>query len=54
MQGTWESTLTASYFGLYDGGTAGLIWMTIIVWLCMVATMACIVGEQLVAALVLS
>ncbi|KAK3068504.1 hypothetical protein LTR53_013875 [Teratosphaeriaceae sp. CCFEE 6253] len=41
MQGTWELTLVANWFGLYDGGTAGIIWMTIIVWLCMIATVAC-------------
>jgi hypothetical protein len=41
MQGTWESSLTATYFGLYDGGTAGVIWMMIIVWLCMIVTIAC-------------
>lgn len=41
MQGTWESTLVSSYFGLYDGGRAGIVYVTIAVWLSMIVTMAC-------------
>ena len=43
LQATWESTLLASDFSLYNGGTAGTIWLTIIVWLfflAMIASMA--------------
>lgn len=40
LQATWESTLLASSFGLYNGGTAGVIWLTIVVWLGMLATIA--------------
>ncbi|TKA82592.1 hypothetical protein B0A55_01375 [Friedmanniomyces simplex] len=29
LQATWESTLLANYFGLYNGGTGGVIWCTI-------------------------
>jgi hypothetical protein len=25
LQSTWECTLTANYFGLFNGGTAGVI-----------------------------
>lgn len=42
-QATWESTLLANYFGLYNGGTGGVIWCTVAVWLfmlCMIASMA--------------
>jgi len=46
MQGTWESALVASYFGLYDGGTAGVIWLFVAVWLCMIATIACMVRQD--------
>jgi len=41
LQATWESTLLANSFGLYNGGTGGVIWCTITVWLCI---MAMIVG----------
>ncbi|KAF2172958.1 hypothetical protein M409DRAFT_49461 [Zasmidium cellare ATCC 36951] len=43
LQATWENVLLANWFGLYNGGTAGLIWMTIAVWLlmlCMIASLA--------------
>ncbi|KAK5127065.1 hypothetical protein LTR85_008424 [Meristemomyces frigidus] len=43
LQATWESTLLANYFGLFNGGTAGVIWCTIAVWLlmlCMIASLA--------------
>ena len=29
MQSTWESTLLAAAYGLTNGGTAGVIWMTV-------------------------
>ncbi|KAF2726093.1 amino acid transporter [Polychaeton citri CBS 116435] len=40
MQATWESSLLASSFGLFNGGTAGVIWCTIAVWLCIMAMVA--------------
>ncbi|WPG98162.1 Hypothetical protein R9X50_00094800 [Acrodontium crateriforme] len=43
LQATWESTLLANYFGLLNGGTAGVIWCTIATWLfmlCMIASLA--------------
>ena len=42
LQSTWENTLLASYFGLKNGGTAGIIYCTIAVWvfmMCMIASM---------------
>jgi hypothetical protein len=42
LQSTWENTLLASYFGLFNGGTAGIIYCTIGVWIfmmCMIASM---------------
>jgi len=42
LQSTWENTLLASYFGLFNGGTAGIIYCTIAVWvfmMCMIASM---------------
>lgn len=42
LQSTWENTLLASFFGLYNGGTAGIIYCTIAVWIfmmCMIASM---------------
>lgn len=42
LQSTWENTLLASFFGLFNGGTAGIIYGTIAVWLfmmCMIASM---------------
>jgi hypothetical protein len=42
LQSTWENTLLASYFGLFNGGTAGIIYCTIAVWIfmmCMIASM---------------
>lgn len=42
LQSTWENTLLASFFGLFNGGTAGIIYCTIAVWLfmmCMIASM---------------
>lgn len=29
LQSTWESALLAAAYGLMNGGTAGVIWMTI-------------------------
>ncbi|USW48103.1 Putative amino acid/polyamine transporter I [Septoria linicola] len=43
LQATWENVLLANWFGLYNGGTAGVIWCTIAVWLlmlCMIASLA--------------
>ena len=43
LQSTWESVLLAAQYGLINGGTAGLIWMTvgvIIGALCMIASLA--------------
>ncbi|KAK3724871.1 hypothetical protein LTR37_000919 [Vermiconidia calcicola] len=40
LQSTWECTILANWFGLFNGGTAGLIWCTIGVWLCMMALIA--------------
>jgi len=40
LQATWESTLLASSFGLYNGGSAGVIWLTVICWLCFLAMIA--------------
>jgi hypothetical protein len=43
LQATWESTLLANWFGLYNGGTAGVIWCTIAVWilmLCLIMSLA--------------
>ena len=34
LQSTWESTLLANAFGLYNGGTAGIVWLTIAVCFC--------------------
>jgi hypothetical protein len=42
LQATWENVLLANWFGLYNGGTAGVIWCTIAVWLfmlCMIASL---------------
>ncbi|CAJ2504313.1 Uu.00g117070.m01.CDS01 [Anthostomella pinea] len=40
LQATWESTLLASYIGLENGGTAGVIWMSVLTWLCFIAMIA--------------
>lgn len=43
LQSTWESVLLAAQYGLINGGTAGLIWMTvgvIVGALCMIASLA--------------
>ena len=43
LQSTWESVLLAAQYGLVNGGTAGLIWMTvgvIVGALCMIASLA--------------
>lgn len=43
LQATWENVLLSTWFGLYNGGTAGVIWCTIAVWLlmlCMIASLA--------------
>lgn len=29
LQSTWESVLLAPQYGLVNGGTAGVIWMTV-------------------------
>lgn len=42
LQSTWENTLLASFFGLFNGGPAGIIYCTIAVWIfmmCMIASM---------------
>lgn len=42
LQSTWENTLLASYYGLLNGGTAGIIYCMIAVWIfmmCMIASM---------------
>jgi choline transport protein len=40
LQSTWENTLLASYFGLFNGGTAGVIYSMIAVWLFMMFMIA--------------
>ena len=43
LQSTWESMLLAIEYGLINGGTAGVIWITVFVIigaLCMIASMA--------------
>jgi choline transport protein len=40
LQSTWENTLLASYFGLFNGGTAGIIYSMIAVWLFMMFMIA--------------
>ncbi|KAF2686929.1 amino acid permease-like protein [Lentithecium fluviatile CBS 122367] len=40
LQSTWESSLLSAYFGLFNGGTAGVIWMTVITWLFIMAMIA--------------
>ena len=43
LQSTWESVLLAAQYGLVNGGTAGVIWMTvgvIVGALCMIASIA--------------
>ena len=43
LQSTWESVLLAAQYGLINGGTAGLIWMTvgvIVGAMCMIASLA--------------
>ena len=43
LQSTWESILLAAQYGLVNGGTAGVIWMTvgvIVGALCMIASIA--------------
>ncbi|KAM3418600.1 Glucan 1,3-beta-glucosidase [Cercospora zeina] len=43
LQATWENVLLTNWFGLFNGGTAGVIWCTIAVWLlmlCMIASLA--------------
>ena len=43
LQSTWESVLLAAQYGLINGGTAGVIWMTVAVIggaLCMIASLA--------------
>lgn len=40
---TWETQLTASTFGLINGGLAGLVWMylvTFVGFLCVIGSMA--------------
>ncbi|KAH7378375.1 hypothetical protein DE146DRAFT_794078 [Phaeosphaeria sp. MPI-PUGE-AT-0046c] len=32
LQSTWESALLSTYFGLFNGGIAGVIWMMVITW----------------------
>lgn len=43
LQSTWESILLAAQYGLINGGTAGVIWVTVAVIagaLCMIASLA--------------
>ncbi|KAI4951198.1 hypothetical protein J4E91_003904 [Alternaria rosae] len=40
LQSTWESALLSAYFGLFNGGTAGVIWMMIITWVFVLAMIA--------------
>ncbi|KAK5718879.1 hypothetical protein LTR17_015559 [Elasticomyces elasticus] len=40
LQATWQNTLLANWFGLTNGGTAGVIWCTIAVWILMLCTIA--------------
>lgn len=40
LQSTWESALLSAYFGLFNGGTAGVIWMMVITWLFVLAMIA--------------
>lgn len=42
LQATWECVLLSNWSGLFNGGTAGLIWTTIVVWLFMLALIASI------------
>lgn len=42
LQATWENVLLSNWFGLYNGGTAGVIWCTVATWLlmlCMIASL---------------
>jgi len=40
LQSTWENTLLASYFGLLNGGSAGIIYSMIAVWVYMMFMIA--------------
>lgn len=40
LQSTWESALLSTYFGLSNGGIAGVIWMMVIIWLFVMAMIA--------------
>lgn len=40
LQSTWENALLSNYFGLFNGGTAGLIYGMIAVWLLMLCVIA--------------
>ncbi|KAK3655719.1 hypothetical protein LTR56_003368 [Elasticomyces elasticus] len=40
LQATWQNTLLANQSGLTNGGTAGVIWCTIAVWILMLCTIA--------------
>ncbi|KAF2110208.1 amino acid permease-like protein [Lophiotrema nucula] len=40
LQSTWESALLSAGFGLFNGGTAGVIWMTVITWVFVMAMIA--------------
>jgi len=42
LQATWECVLLSNWSGLFNGGTAGLIWTTVVVWLFMLALIASI------------
>ena len=62
LQSTWESILLAAQYGLVNGGTAGVIWVTVAVVaagaLCMIASMASVasmfVGVSLCGILILA
>ncbi|KAF2731414.1 amino acid transporter [Polyplosphaeria fusca] len=40
LQSTWESALLSAYFGLFNGGIAGVIWMTVVTWAFVMAMIA--------------
>ncbi|KAF2999362.1 hypothetical protein E8E13_006068 [Curvularia kusanoi] len=40
LHSIWESALLSANFGLLNGGTAGVIWMTVLTWLFVMAMIA--------------
>ena len=56
LQSTWESILLAAQYGLVNGGTAGVIWMTvgvIVGALCMIASIAEMASMSVVVVLLI-